>query len=78
MVVPDGHVAITGEVWQVDDKGLEYLDAREKLYDDTGEPTHMKRIEIDTPYGKAWMYVRPTPPEGEGVGLMLQGDWRQR
>jgi gamma-glutamylcyclotransferase (GGCT)/AIG2-like uncharacterized protein YtfP len=49
-VVLDGETAISGEVYDVNDSVFKALDRLE------GYPTFYNRTQIDTPYGKAWMY----------------------
>lgn len=78
VVVPEGHVAITGEIWQVGHETLQALDALEEVDDRTGKPTHIERMEIDTPHGNAWIYIRPSAPSNDEAKSMLHGDWRKR
>ena len=77
----DGRIVsgkLWGEVWAVSGEGFEYLDSRERFCDDTGAPTGLERMEIQTPYGPAQMYALPTPPEGENMTQITSGDWRKR
>ena len=62
-VTMNGKYKIQGEVWEVDDVGLETLDAIE------GYPTFYSRTPTHTTQGKAWMYFldpnkyQGSPPE---------------
>lgn len=49
-VTLNGNFKIKGEVWEVDDEGLEMLDAIE------GYPDFYQRTPTPTTQGKAWMY----------------------
>tara|TARA_B100000902_G_C27191131_1_gene853997 strand:- start:828 stop:1208 length:381 start_codon:yes stop_codon:yes gene_type:complete len=49
-VTMNGEYKIKGEVWEVDDEGLEMLDAIE------GYPDFYSRTPTPTTQGKAWMY----------------------
>jgi len=48
-----GNASISGEVWEVSDEVFESLDRIE------GYPEFYERTEIETAYGKAWMYYIP-------------------
>lgn len=50
-VVGNGHTAITGEVYEIDDRMLASLDRVE------GFPRLYSRELIQTPYGEAWIYL---------------------
>lgn len=50
-VLRNGKTSIKGEVYEVDKGTFSRLDGLE------GYPTFYTREEIDTPYGKAWMYI---------------------
>ena len=64
-VVFGGNTAIKLEVFKVEDHVMQDLDHLE------GYPDFYNRVEIDTPYGKAWMYFLEScsGPEVES------GDW---
>jgi gamma-glutamylcyclotransferase (GGCT)/AIG2-like uncharacterized protein YtfP len=67
-VARGGHTAVTGEVYRVDAAGLRYLDRLEdypRLYD---------RELIQTPFGRAWIYLYRGNRTGRPV--IQGGDWR--
>ena len=63
----DGRHAIQGEVFQLDDELFRALDELERY------PDFYQRIEIDTHYGYAWMYI-VTRQLCRGR-QMLEGSW---
>jgi len=64
----DGGHAIQGEVYRLGDELLRVLDELEQY------PDYYQRIEIDTLYGRAWMYV-VTRQLCDGK-QMIEGTWR--
>lgn len=63
-VTKNGQDRIAGEVWEVDDAGLQELDWRE------GHPQFYKREKVSTTSGTAWMYFL-TPEQ-------VSDDYRQQ
>lgn len=68
----DGNTSIVMEVYEVDEETLKNLNRLEGYY--PGEKaTFYDRIEINTPWGKAftYIYVNPLPKES----IVESGDW---
>lgn len=68
-VIRHGKTAIKGEVYEVDDKTFKSLDSLE------GYPSFYSREEVDTPYGKAWIYLLQHT-HNFNQGEVTNGDWR--
>ena len=68
-VCRDGRHAIIGEVYRVGNRRFGILDAFESY------PDFYQRIEIETRWGKAWMYV--VEPERCRGKRKLVGNWPQ-
>ena len=66
---PGGRTAVTGEVYRVSRLILQRLDVLE------GYPGDYQRRLIDTPWGRAWVYLRGSAPAGRPLH---HGDWRRR
>ena len=62
-------IEITGEVFDVSDKVLKSLDYLE------GYPNHYDRQVIETPFGKAWIYVYTRKRIHEGMYVIPNGLW---
>lgn len=65
-VVCSGDTAIQGEVYNVDEYTFQLLDQLE------GYPMFYNRKEIDTPYGKSWLYYLEG---GYGKHIVKGGVW---
>lgn len=68
----DNGMPISTEVYEVDQETSWHLDALE------GYPYAYDREQIDTPYGKAWIYFIDTDPSKYGSNLVESGDWNNR
>lgn len=68
--VIEGHNAIYGEVYRVDDDTLKQLDILEDV------PVDYRREQIETPFGLAWMYIYQQDQQLEK--LISSGDWCQK
>jgi len=66
-VSPQGKTSISGELYLIDQPAFTNLDQLE------GYPTYYDRIQIDTPKGKAWLYVIHHLVETHKV--VESGDW---
>jgi|TARA_R100000935_G_scaffold8691_1_gene18111 gamma-glutamylaminecyclotransferase len=64
-----GRTAVTGEVYRISRLILQRLDVLE------GYPADYQRRLIDTPWGRAWVYLRASAPAGRPLH---HGDWRRR
>lgn len=58
---------IVGEVYEVDEETLLALDCLE------GHPSWYKRIKVDTPFKKAWMYTMPYSDRWERATFIESG-----
>lgn len=63
---------VVGEVWQIDDATLLQLDWLEGYNGENPEEGFYNRIEVDTKWGKAWVYICE---EARGRDLIEGGDW---
>ncbi|MFM2591065.1 gamma-glutamylcyclotransferase [Vibrio sp. TBV020] len=68
--VIEGHSAIIGEVYLVDDQTLEQLDLLEEV------PVTYRREQIETPFGHAWMYLYQDVSQLSE--MISSGDWCQK
>ncbi|NJN45352.1 MAG: gamma-glutamylcyclotransferase [Candidatus Competibacteraceae bacterium] len=68
--VANGHTAIVGELYGLDDSLLARLDELEDY------PREYTRAVIPVPQGRAWMYLYRRPPSGAMV--IAGGDWSRR
>jgi gamma-glutamylcyclotransferase (GGCT)/AIG2-like uncharacterized protein YtfP len=59
--------AVLGEVYRIDEDTLAGLDLLE------GHPSYFRRVQVETPWKKAWMYTLPASYLEHGV--MPQGIW---
>lgn len=59
---------VVGEVWEVSDETLQRLDYLE------GHPTFYKRVQIQTKFGMAWVYLCK---DGLTAPLIPSGDWKK-
>lgn len=59
-----------GEVYRVSAHTLCHLDQLEEA------PDYYQRHHLRTPWGPAWIYLQPAPPDG--ASLLAHGDWRRR
>lgn len=66
---PAGRTAVSGEVYRISRLILQRLDVLE-VY-----PSEYQRRLIDTPWGRAWVYLRASAPAGRALH---HGDWRRR
>lgn len=69
-VIPDGEGSVQGEVYRVDGKTLRRLDRLEAY------PVVYTREEIETPFGRAWIYLH-RHARGR-TGVIASGDWLDR
>ena len=67
-VIQNGKSAIIGEVYDISTDLLATLDKLEEC------PDYYRRLYIDTPYGKAWMYVLSRLPDAYDCKID-SGDW---
>ncbi|MDE1330545.1 gamma-glutamylcyclotransferase family protein [Vibrio aestuarianus] len=65
-----GHQSITGEVYMIDEATLKQLDILEDV------PVEYRREMIDTPFGRAWVYIYQQV--GDLNSQIDSGDWCQR
>lgn len=63
----EGKTSVIGEVYRVDDATLIELDLLEEV------PIEYRRESIETPFGKAWIYLYQEAPHREQ--LIPSGDW---
>jgi len=66
---PGGRTAVRGQVYRISRLMLQSLDVLE------GCPSEYRRRLIDTPWGRAWVYLRARAPAGRALH---HGDWRRR
>lgn len=67
-----GETSIKGEVYEVSQDEFKAIDGLE------GYPRFYDRIEIETPYGLAWMYFFEGPKNEFCSELIESGDWCDR
>ncbi|RTZ14288.1 gamma-glutamylcyclotransferase [Vibrio aquaticus] len=68
--VIEGHSAIVGEVYHVDEETLAQLDLLEDV------PVLYRRERIETPFGQAWIYLYQDISQ---LNVSISsGDWRQK
>lgn len=72
VVCPGGITAITVEVYDVDEDTMKGTDRLE------GYPHHYDRMEIDTKYGKAWMYFQQPYSLLSNNRIIKTGDWHDQ
>ncbi|MCA2016699.1 gamma-glutamylcyclotransferase [Vibrio tritonius] len=66
----EGHHAISGEVYLVDDDTLAKIDELEDV------PVEYRRERIETTFGHAWIYIYQ---ESDHLDILIEsGDWCQR
>jgi gamma-glutamylcyclotransferase (GGCT)/AIG2-like uncharacterized protein YtfP len=70
-VVAGGRTTIAGEVYRVSAKRLQLLDRFE------GCPSQYRRHAIDTPWGRAWIYLY-AGRRAHGRRAVPSGDWSRR
>ncbi len=70
VAVPSGRTAVVGEVYAVDARTLARIDRLED------HPRTYRRMQLQTPWGPAWMYIQQRPPRG--ARLIASGDWLRR
>ncbi|MDA0128899.1 gamma-glutamylcyclotransferase [Vibrio sp. MarTm2] len=68
--VTAGHRSIVGEVYLIDDDTLAKIDELEDV------PVEYRREQIDTPFGRAWIYLYQDTSQLDS--LLASGDWCQR
>ncbi len=68
--VIEGHSAIYGEVYRVNDSTLQQLDRLEDV------PVDYRREQIETPFGLAWIYIYQQDHKLDT--LISSGDWCQK
>ncbi len=68
--IAEGHHAISGEVYLIDEETLAKLDILEDV------PVEYHRETIETPFGTAWIYIYQEATAQEA--LIDSGDWCQR
>ncbi|MCW8333164.1 gamma-glutamylcyclotransferase [Vibrio sp. SCSIO 43135] len=65
--ISDGEQSILGEVYRIDDTTLANLDVLEDV------PNEYRRSSLDTPFGKAWVYLYQDESK---LSVPIQsGDW---
>ena len=67
-VIQDGESTIVGEIYEISTEILARLDELEEY------PDYYQRLHIDTPYGKAWIYVLTGTPAA-CIRVIDSGDW---
>ena len=70
----NGETSIVMEVYKVDDTTLKRLNQLEG-YRPNETPTFYDRIEIDTPWGKAFTYIYVNPLSKDSI--VESGDWKK-
>lgn len=60
---------IVGEVYEIDEETLDALDALE------GHPDWYRRVKVETPWKKAWMYVMPASSRYPADARVESGCW---
>lgn len=60
---------VVGEVWEIDEETFARLDRLE------GYPRFYNRMEVETPYGIAWVYIIDIPDPHWAV--IESGSWKQ-
>ncbi|EGA64697.1 gamma-glutamylcyclotransferase [Vibrio brasiliensis] len=68
--VTEGHSAIFGEVYLIDDQTLKQLDIIEDV------PVTYRREQIETTFGLAWVYIYQDISQLDV--LIASGDWSQK
>ena len=68
--IAGGTTALTGELYRINRAQLRWLDRLE------GHPDLYQRMPIDTPHGKAWIYLYRR--KINGAPPIPSGDWRRR
>lgn len=68
--VIEGHSAIQGEVYLIDDATLAEVDKLENV------PVEYRREQIDTPFGTAWIYLYQDVSQLSE--MISSGDWCQK
>ena len=68
-VLHRGDTSVQGEVYEIDEELLSDLDRIE------GYPSLYTREEIDTPYGKAWIYIYNTGRVDRVFNVIPDGVW---
>lgn len=66
---PDARECIVGEVYEVDEVTLDGLDALE------GHPDWYRRVKVETPFKKAWVYVMPKNDGYPAAARVTSGCW---
>lgn len=61
---------VIGEVWEIDAETFARLDRLE------GYPRFYDRVEVETPFGNAWMYIQ-WGDHCEEFELVKSGSWRE-
>lgn len=69
MLVTGGRTAVVGEVYAISRRLLARLDVLEDY------PREYSRTLMGTPWGRAWVYLRSSPPPGR---RLPGGDWFKR
>jgi gamma-glutamylcyclotransferase (GGCT)/AIG2-like uncharacterized protein YtfP len=67
-ITHEGTTSIKGEVYDVKERTLADLDRLE------GHPFFYRRMEIDTPYGIAWIYIMPHKDFSD-TDVIAGGEW---
>lgn len=62
---------VLGEVWEIDADTLQRLDWLE------GYPRLYDRKEVDTSFGKAWVYFMHEERVQDGLQVITSGSWKQ-
>jgi gamma-glutamylcyclotransferase (GGCT)/AIG2-like uncharacterized protein YtfP len=70
----NGNHSVVMEVYEVDENTLKRLNQLEGYYPGE-EPTFYDRIEIDTPWGKAFTYIYVNELSKESI--VESGDWKE-
>lgn len=65
-----GRKPLHGEVYRISAHTLRELDQLEEV------PHYYQRHRLRTPWGPAWIYLQPGPPQE--AALLPHGDWRRR
>lgn len=71
----DGLTSITFEVYEVDNDTLEDVNLLEGYTPDSDDNNFYDRIEIDTPFGKAFTYIYI--PDVDELPKVVSGDWKE-
>lgn len=67
-----GETKVKCECYEIDDVALARCDRLE------GHPSFYKRVEVDSEFGKAWVYTQDHVPGVKRNKVIASGDWSNR